>query len=78
MSFSGGEIYLRQMPGALLSASNEGKSQEDHAIFGSTASLVCSRVGASPCIWRTKEASNNTGIQKEQVQQLSRAWHWKW
>jgi len=36
VSFSRREIYLWQMFGALLSASDEGESKEGDAVFGST------------------------------------------
>jgi len=36
-----------QMLGALLSTSDEGKSEEDHAVFWSTDALARSRLGAT-------------------------------
>jgi len=40
VSFSRREIYLWQMFGALLSASDEGESEEDHAVFGSAIAFA--------------------------------------
>jgi hypothetical protein len=41
------EIYLRQMFGALLSASDEGESEEGHAVFGSADAFAQSWFGAA-------------------------------
>jgi hypothetical protein len=40
MSFSRGKIYLWQMLSTLLSASDEGKGKENHAVFWSTFDLA--------------------------------------
>jgi hypothetical protein len=47
VSFSGREIYLWQMFGALLSASDEGESEEGHAVFRSADALAKSGFGAA-------------------------------
>ena len=47
VSVSRREIYLRQMLGALLSASDERESEGDNAIFWSTHALAQSSLGAT-------------------------------
>jgi hypothetical protein len=45
--FSRREIYVREVFGALLSASDEGGSEEGYAVFGSTVALAQSWFGAA-------------------------------
>jgi hypothetical protein len=47
VSLSGREIYVRQMFGSLLSASDEGESEEGNAVFRSQIALTRSWFGAS-------------------------------
>jgi hypothetical protein len=47
VSFSRREIYLWQMFGALLSASDEGESEEGDAVFGSADAFAQSWFGAT-------------------------------
>jgi hypothetical protein len=50
VSFSRREIYLWQMFGALLSAQDEGESEDGHAVFGSADAFAWSWFGAASCV----------------------------
>ena len=69
--FWGREVHLRQMLGALLSASDEGQSEEGHAVLRPTNASAQSRFGAASRLWWTQEASNTRRIQKKKGSEFS-------